>query len=144
MTDLGSESKTVDVISEEEMVKLGQAIASTLTKPCVMTLSGDLGTGKSVLARAVIRAFGHDGPVKSPTYTLVETYTTKDWRIAHLDLYRLNDPEELHYLAFDDIVANNDLIIIEWPDKGGDLLPRTTHAVNIEYREQGRSVVIST
>jgi len=97
-----------------------------------------------VLARAIVRALGHEGPVKSPTYTLVETYQTNEWRIAHLDLYRLTDPEELHYLAFDDIVAHSDLIIIEWPDKGGDFLPKTTIAVTIEYRQQGRLVTIES
>lgn len=132
----------IKVVTEEEMVKLGATLAATLTKPCVITLSGDLGTGKSVLARAIIRALGHKGAVKSPTYTLVETYNPHGWRIAHLDLYRLNDPEELQYLAFDDIVANNDLILIEWPDKGAGLLPKTTHAITIEYQGRGRSVKI--
>jgi len=136
--------ESFDIATEQDMVKLGEAVASRLTKPCVMTLSGDLGTGKSVLARAIVRALGHEGPVKSPTYTLVETYQTNEWRIAHLDLYRLTDPEELHYLAFDDIVAHSDLIIIEWPDKGGDFLPKTTIAVTIEYRQQGRLVTIES
>lgn len=131
------------VATEDEMIELGQAIAVKLTKPCVMTLTGDLGTGKSVLARSIIRALGHNGPVKSPTYTLVETYELDSWRIAHLDLYRLTDPEELHYIAFDDIVANSDLVIIEWPDKGAGLLPETTLAVSIEYQPHGRSVIVT-
>ena len=126
------------------MTSLGQSVAVALRRPCVMTLSGELGAGKSVFARAVIRALGHQGAVKSPTYSLVETYDLDNWRIAHLDLYRLNDPEELHYLGFDDIVANSDLLIIEWPDKGAGLLPKTTHAVTIEYQDVGRSVVIET
>jgi len=134
--------ETFAVATENDMMKLGRTIAANLTKPCVMTLTGDLGAGKSVLARAIVRALGHQGAVKSPTYTLVETYSTNGWQIAHLDLYRLNDPEELYYLGFDDIVANNDLIIIEWPDKGGELLPTTSIAVTIEYQEQGRSVTL--
>jgi len=137
-------SKTFEIATEEDMVKLGQSVAASLTKPCVMTLSGELGTGKSVLARSIVRALGHLGAVKSPTYTLVETYSTDQWQIAHLDLYRLNDPEELHYLAFDDIVANADLIIIEWPDKGGLLLPKATLTVSIEYQEQGRLVTVAS
>ena len=139
-SDLGSD--TVEIAAEDEMVKFGQSVACRLTKPCVMTIAGELGAGKSVFARAIIRALGHEGAVKSPTYTLVETYSTNGWRIAHLDLYRLNDPEELHYLAFDDIVANCDLIIIEWPEKAGELLPKTTVAVTIEYLKHGRQVTI--
>lgn len=126
------------------MLSLGQSLVADLAKPCVMTLEGDLGAGKSVLARGLINALGHTGAVKSPTYTLVEQYTVPQWRIAHLDLYRLNDPEELHYLGFDDIVANSDLLIIEWPDKGRGLLPNPTLEVTISYQNDGRSVVISS
>jgi len=136
--------KTLTINTEQDMVELGQKMAAQLTKPCVMTLTGDLGAGKSVLARALIRALGHEGAVKSPTYTLVENYEVNGWCIAHLDLYRLTDPEELHYLGFDDIVANSDLLIIEWPDKGEGLLPKTTLAVTIEYSDQGRKVTIES
>lgn len=132
------------VATESDMQALGRLLAKSLSKPCVMTLTGDLGAGKSVLARSIIRAFGHEGAVKSPTYTLVETYEAGGWRIAHLDLYRLNDPDELHFLGFDDIVANSDLLIIEWPDKGAGLLPNVTLAVTIHYAEVGRSVVVET
>ena len=137
-------TKTHKVSTEHDMDLLGKAMAAQLTKPCVMTLSGELGAGKSVLARSIIRALGHDGAVKSPTYTLVEQYETAGWNIAHLDLYRLNDPEELHFLGFDDIVANSDLLIIEWPNKGEGLLPNVTVAVTIKYSSTGRSVVVST
>lgn len=130
------------VETEDDMTELGRAIARELTKPGVMLLSGDLGAGKSVLARSIIRTLGHSGAVKSPTYTLVENYELPQWRVAHLDLYRLNDPEELHFLGFDDIVANNDLLIIEWPDKGAGLLPKATLEVTIEYQENGRLVRI--
>ncbi len=132
--------KTID--TEDEMIRFGQTVAASLVKPAVMLLNGDLGAGKSVLARAIIRALGHEGAVKSPTYTLVETYSLPDWQVAHLDLYRLNDPEELHYLGFDDIVANSDLLIIEWPEKGVGLLPKATHEVTIEYLAEGRQVSI--
>ena len=131
------------VATEDEMLALGQSLAAEMVKPCVMTLEGDLGAGKSVLARGLINALGHAGKVKSPTYTLVEQYVVPHWRIAHLDLYRLNDPEELHYLGFDDIVANSDLLIIEWPNKGQGLLPNPTLRVTINYLDDGRSVVVS-
>jgi len=125
------------------MLALGHSLATEMVKPSVMTLEGDLGAGKSVLARGLINALGHTGKVKSPTYTLVEQYVVPHWRIAHLDLYRLNDPEELHYLGLDDIVANSDLLIIEWPNKGQGLLPNPTLRVTIDYLDDGRSVVVS-
>ena len=130
------------VETEEQMIALGQSIASSLAKPAVVLLSGDLGAGKSVLARAIIRALGHVGAVKSPTYTLVENYDLPRWRVSHLDLYRLNDPEELHFLGFDDIVANSDVLLIEWPDKGDGQLPKATLKVTIEYQEKGRLVLL--
>jgi len=133
-----------DVETEQDMILLGQELAAKLVKPCVFTLSGELGAGKSVLARAIIQALGHDGAVKSPTYTLVENYKTDGWKIAHLDLYRLDDPEELHFLGFEDIVADSDLLLIEWPDKGAGLLPKSDLDVTIVYSDLGRSVRIET
>lgn len=131
------------VATESDMTALGQQLQSRLPKPAVVTLSGELGAGKSVLARSVIRACGHSGAVKSPTYTLVEQYALPQWRISHLDLYRLADPEELLYLGFDDIVANSDLLLIEWPDKGGNLLPNPTLEVTIAYGQKGRVVSLA-
>jgi len=124
------------------MMSLGSEVASTLQSPCVIALRGDLGAGKSVLARGIIRALGFDGAVKSPTYTLIEDYETAGWRIAHMDLYRLDNPEELHFLGFDDIVANSDLLLIEWPDNGQGLLPKFTISVKITYQSDGRQVMI--
>lgn len=144
MVEKKQELQSHRVATEADMEILGKDIADNLTKPCVMTLTGELGAGKSVLARSIIRSLGHVGAVKSPTYTLVEEYKVGGWRIAHLDLYRLNDPEELHYLGFDDIVANSDLLIIEWPDKGDGLLPKVTLGVTILYSDQGRTVSIET
>lgn len=136
------QSNDYPVDSEDAMMALGASLASGLSKPAVITLSGDLGAGKSVLARGIIRALGHGGAVKSPTYTLIEQYETDQWRIAHLDLYRLEDGEELHYLGFDDIVANSDLLLIEWPDKAAGLLPKSTVDVRISYSDSGRLVSV--
>lgn len=144
MTGIHSQVDTHEVRSEADMILLGKRMAGLLRKPTVMTLSGELGAGKSVLARSIIRALGHQGAVKSPTYTLVENYNLADWTVAHLDLYRLNDPEELHFLGFDDIVANSDLLLIEWPEQAAGLLPNATLAVTIEYQETGRRVIVAS
>jgi len=131
-----------EIHNEADMEALGQELAEGLVKPAVVFLTGDLGAGKTVLARAMITALGHKGAVKSPTYTLVENYELDGWQISHLDLYRLNDPDELHYIAFRDIVANCDLLIIEWPEKGFGQLPKPTLQITITYSDLHRHVTI--
>ena len=97
----------------------------------------------------MIHSAGYVGRVKSPTYTLIETYdieapTTQCHKIAHMDLYRLADPDELHYLGFDDVLDNYDLVMIEWPVRAGRQLPEVAVSVCIEYgeSEQGRVVTV--
>ncbi|MBX2835761.1 MAG: tRNA (adenosine(37)-N6)-threonylcarbamoyltransferase complex ATPase subunit type 1 TsaE [Gammaproteobacteria bacterium] len=132
--------KALPLATEDALIECARDFAASLTAPAVVFLSGELGAGKSVFARAVIHSLGFRGGVKSPTYTLVETYTTSQWRIAHLDLYRLVSSEELHYIGFEDIVANHDLLLIEWPERGEDALPEPTHQLLIEYADTGRKI----
>lgn len=135
------------VVSESET----QAVAANFCRslqdanvwPAVVYLTGDLGAGKSVFARSVMRTLGVDGVIKSPTYTLVEQYSVAaGFQVAHLDLYRLNDPEELYYIGFDDIVQACNVLMIEWPEKGQGQLPKPTHDVIIEYRLKARNIQI--
>ena len=81
-----------------------------------LLLSGELGAGKSTFARALIRAAGHDGPVPSPTYTLVEPYNLSAGRFYHVDLYRVSDEEELRYLGWNEL--DDGFRLVEWPDQG--------------------------
>jgi len=129
------------------MVALGRQLATVLPPRLLITLSGELGAGKSVLARSLIQALGYKGRIKSPTYALMETYEVPPRRVAHLDLYRLDDPEELHYLGFDDVLSERDLILVEWPEKAEALLRRSSDdrslwQITIEYVESGRRVTI--
>lgn len=134
--------------NEAAMQRFGKTLVEALPEKSLVTLSGELGAGKSVLARAMIHALGYEGRVKSPTYTLIETYegVKPDGSvlpIAHLDLYRLSDPEELDYLGFDDVLVINDLVIIEWPEQGEGRVPDATVHVSIEYAEaDARTVVL--
>jgi tRNA threonylcarbamoyladenosine biosynthesis protein TsaE len=93
--------------------------------PCrIVELSGDLGSGKSTFARGALRAWGVRGTIKSPSYTLLETYELPGLEVLHLDLYRLNDPEELEHLGLADYFRPGTLWLIEWPEKGVGHLPR--------------------
>jgi len=138
----------VAVSDETALQALGVELATLLPDDSLVTLSGELGAGKSVLVRSVIHACGYEGRVKSPTYTLIETYDCAgsavragDLRIAHLDLYRISDPEELEYLGFDDVLDSNDLVFIEWPEQGAPRLPVATLHVLIEYADNGERLV---
>ncbi|MGH8027268.1 MAG: tRNA (adenosine(37)-N6)-threonylcarbamoyltransferase complex ATPase subunit type 1 TsaE, partial [Pseudoxanthomonas sp.] len=101
---------------------LGRALAATRPAHAVVHLHGDLGAGKSTLARALLRALGVEGAIRSPTYTLVERYPIPEGEAWHLDLYRIGDAGELDFLGLDDAVAT--LWLVEWPERGGSALPK--------------------
>ena len=118
---------------------LGRALAAVLPAQCVVHLRGELGAGKSSLARALLRALGVTGSIKSPTYSLVERYPLADGREAvHLDLYRIRDPGELDYLGLDDLAGRDVLWLVEWPERGGAALPRPDLEVRLEPAPKGR------
>lgn len=110
---------------------LGQHIAQG-----VIYLIGDLGAGKTTLTRYWLHNLGHQGAVKSPTYTLVEPYKIQGKDVFHFDLYRLNDPYELELMGIRDYLdIENALFLFEWPSKGGDEIPQANVVINIEKSE---------
>jgi len=122
-----------DCTEEPATEKLGHAIAQTLggvaDGPIVVTLSGELGAGKTTLIRAVLRGLGHQGAVPSPTYMLLEPYDLGGWNIAHLDFYRLSQPGDLEGLGLRDWLAGRRLILIEWPENAAGRLPPADLAI---------------
>jgi tRNA threonylcarbamoyladenosine biosynthesis protein TsaE len=132
----------IPVADEKEMETLGQHLAPVFVDTGLITLSGDLGAGKTTLIRGILRGLGHQQSVKSPTFTLVEPYAIGDLRIYHFDLYRLNDPEELEFIGAREYFANSDLCLIEWPEKGQGFLPPPDISVIIHKVKQGRNVRI--
>jgi len=117
---------------------LGQVLAATQPAQAVVYLHGDLGAGKSTLARAWLRALGVQGPIRSPTYTLVERYPIPGGEALHLDLYRIGGAGELEFLGLDE--AGAALWLVEWPERGAGSLPAADLQVDLQVQGAGRAV----
>ncbi len=144
--------KPIILENEDDM----QSFAEKMAKDCkkynrnlLVYLSGDLGTGKTTFSRYFIQAFGWEGKVKSPTYTLVEHYDFGGINVYHLDLYRLSAPEEVNFLGLEEIynsLDNVSIILIEWAEKAADVLPNADINLKfdyVEFKDSARSVEVN-
>lgn len=109
----------------------------------LVLLHGDLGAGKTTLVRGYLRALGHRGAVKSPTYTLLESYEIASLRVYHFDFYRIVDPRELGYIGIDDLMGEQAVKLVEWPVNAGDRLPRADMEVRLGVEGLGRRIEIT-
>lgn len=140
MNDASLPTWSLLLADAQQTAALGAALARALkAQPGVMIhLQGDLGAGKTTLARGLLQALGVVGRVRSPTYTLMEPYQLPDRTALHMDLYRLVDPLELQNLGLSDYPADRTLWLVEWPDKGGVLLPPADLQLLLTAEDGGR------
>jgi tRNA threonylcarbamoyladenosine biosynthesis protein TsaE len=118
---------------------LAEAFSKTqAANGAVIFLYGDLGAGKTTLARQFLRHLGVSGTIRSPTYTLMEPYRADGRELLHMDLYRLNNPAELHNLGLVDYPPELTLWLVEWPEKGGDALPKADISITLQTVEHAR------
>ena len=129
------------VEGEDAMLQLGAKLASRLVSGMLVYLEGELGMGKTTLARGIIQSLGHSGAVKSPTYTIVEPYELAALTVYHFDLYRLEQAQELEFMGVRDYFDGSSVCLIEWPERGKGVLPSADIVITIERENVGRLVI---
>jgi len=116
--------------------------AADMREPFVIGLSGELGAGKTTLVGGLLAALGHEGPARSPTYTLIEPYRLAGRDLYHCDLYRLRDPSELDDLGLRDLLVGPAVLLVEWPERAAERLREPDLALLLEYENQGRALTL--
>ena len=129
--------------NETEMIRCGSILACNLNPPKVLFINGEIGAGKTTLTRGILRGLGFYGYVKSPTYSIVETYLISELQVEHFDLYRITDSEELIWIGIENYFQKNAITIVEWPEQGGKFLPQPNIIIDIKYQGRGRTIELS-
>jgi tRNA threonylcarbamoyladenosine biosynthesis protein TsaE len=121
------------VLDEEELREWGRELGRASAPPLVITLTGELGAGKTTLAQAICEGYGVEEQVTSPTYALVHRYTAQKSVVYHVDLYRLDDASQLTNIGWDDLLSEHAIVIVEWPERAGTRMPPDHLPIDIDY-----------
>jgi tRNA threonylcarbamoyladenosine biosynthesis protein TsaE len=120
-------------LTEAELRMWGEDLGQSINPPLLLTLTGELGAGKTTLAQAICLGYGVRDEITSPTYALVQEYSAPRSPVFHIDLYRLESPDQLTNLGWHDIIGSRSLIIVEWPERAGARLPEDHLPIDLDY-----------
>jgi tRNA threonylcarbamoyladenosine biosynthesis protein TsaE len=120
-------------LSETELRAWGEELGRAATPPLLITLTGELGVGKTTLAQSICRGYGVTDEVTSPTYALVHQYSAPKTAVFHIDLYRIESPDQLTNIGWDEIVVARALVLVEWPERAGTRLPDDHLPIDLDY-----------
>lgn len=132
-------------LTEAELRAWGRDLGGAIKAPIVISLSGDLGAGKTTLAQAICEGYGVTEPVTSPTYALVHRYDAPKSAVNHVDLYRLDSETQLQNIGWDDLICDQAITIVEWPERAGDRMPSDHLHIDLEHipGDDGRRVLLA-
>ncbi len=134
--------ETIDLPTERASEGIAARLAACLVSPLVITFTGEIGAGKTTLIRAMLRCLGVTSAIKSPTFSLVETYQINHLQIHHFDLYRVHDESELDYIGFRDYFSDNAVCCIEWPERAASCLGNADVGFSLSLKGVGREMQV--